>query len=235
MREALAAADHDYTLTEPLKPRSKPKRGRSGAARRGSRKPFLTKRRAFGLAASALCVAALAGVAINALTLQKARHPAPLFGHVLPRLKEPAAQDAAVVPVPAPRPDSRPAPKSAEVAPAPPDRAVAASEDGPLAHPRAAPAAAVEAEARPHDAISDFLRGGGVQSRPAEAAASKTVLAAQKALVKLGFVLKADGVMGATTKQAIERYEHDRGRVSHGELTPAVLRRLSAESGIAAN
>ncbi len=53
----------------------------------------------------------------------------------------------------------------------------------------------------------------------------------KRRLVKLGFVLKPDGVMGATTRQAIERYERDHHRVSNGELTPAVMRRLSAESG----
>ncbi len=68
---------------------------------------------------------------------------------------------------------------------------------------------------------------------PSQADKSKTVLAAQRALVKLGFVLKPDGVAGATTRQAIERYERDRGLPQHGELSPALIRRLAAESGIA--
>ena len=57
------------------------------------------------------------------------------------------------------------------------------------------------------------------------------MLAVQKALVKLGFVLKPDGVIGTTTHQAIERYERDHHRVSNGELTPALMRRLAANSG----
>jgi len=69
----------------------------------------------------------------------------------------------------------------------------------------------------------------------ASAAPSKLVLAAQRALVKLGFVLKPDGVAGATTRQAIERYERDHGLPVHGDLTPALLRQLSAEAGTAVN
>jgi hypothetical protein len=45
-------------------------------------------------------------------------------------------------------------------------------------------------------------------------------------------VLKPDGVAGLTTRQAIERYERDRGRPVHGALTPALSRQLSAESGV---
>ncbi len=230
MREALAAADHDYILSEPSKPRSKPKRARATPAkRRGARKTSLKTRRVLGFVASALCVAALGGIAINALTLQKTRHPAPLFGHVVPEraahAREPAAELAVAPPAPAPRPQLAP------------------EEDGQPAtaapHPHQAPppvqaATPAEAEAKPHDAISQLLLGNGAEP-PSASGPSKTVLAAQKALVKLGFVLKADGVMGATTKQAIERYERDHGRVSHGELTPAVLRRLGADSGAAVN
>jgi len=51
----------------------------------------------------------------------------------------------------------------------------------------------------------------------------------------LGFVLKPDGVAGATTRQAIERYERDRKLPVRGELTPALLRRLGAESGVPIN
>ena len=67
------------------------------------------------------------------------------------------------------------------------------------------------------------------------AAPSKLVLAAQRALVKLGFVLTPDGVAGATTRQAIEHYERDHGRPVRGDLSRAIMRRLSAETGITIN
>ena len=65
----------------------------------------------------------------------------------------------------------------------------------------------------------------------APAARGKSVLAAQRALVKLGFVLNPDGVAGAATRQAIERYERDHGLPVHGKVTPALSRQLSAEMG----
>jgi len=61
---------------------------------------------------------------------------------------------------------------------------------------------------------------------------SRAVAAAQRALVKLGFVLAADGVAGPTTRQAIERYERDRGLSAHGVLSPDLARRLGSESGV---
>lgn len=238
MREALAAADHDYILTEPSKPKARSKRDKGASSKRrgSSRKSSLKTRRAFGLVGSALCVAALGGIAINALTLQRTRHPAPLFGHAAPAhaAREPTTVELApaTLPVPAPRPQ--------QLAPMQQDdsqSAKALADDrASLPHPHQTPApapAAAEAEARPRDAISELLLGNGHEVQAASP--SKTVLAAQKALVKLGFVLRPDGLMGATTKQAIERYERDHGRVSRGELTPAVMRLLSTESGIAIN
>ncbi|ACK50617.1 Peptidoglycan-binding domain 1 protein [Methylocella silvestris BL2] len=228
MREALAAADHDFILSEAPRPRPRARRaGGAGARKRASPHAGRTTRRLFGVIASALCVAALGGIVINALTLQRARHPAPLFGAVKERVAEPQA--AAPPPVPAPRPQQF-APVRAET------EAAGAAEDKPAPRPREAqaPAPANPApQAKPHDAISELLLTGAAHEAPP--AASKSVLAAQKALVKLGYVLKPDGVMGASTRQAIERYERDRGRAPHGELTPALARALSAESGLPIN
>ena len=57
-------------------------------------------------------------------------------------------------------------------------------------------------------------------------------MAAQRALVKLGFVLNPDGVAGATTRRAVERYERDHGLPVRGVLTPALMRRLNMETSI---
>lgn len=220
MREALAAADNDFILSEP---RGRPRR----AARRPSRRPKESNRIGAYLV-GALCVAALGGILANALIFQKARHPAPLFaGQVRdkgvdlplpqPRPPSPAAREAEP-PVVRTAPEERPAPRSRAGAP----------ESPPAASPTSPPAV----EARPHDPISELILNGS--TRDTQPAVSKSVLAAQKALVKLGYVLKADGLMGASTRQAIERYERDRGRAPKGVLTPSVLRSLSAESGVPA-
>ena len=90
----------------------------------------------------------------------------------------------------------------------------------------------------PHDVISQLLKAPPARPTPeaaASAAPSKLVLAAQRALIKLGFVLNPDGVAGATTRQAIERYERDHGLPVHGVITPALMRQLSAEMGRAIN
>ena len=54
------------------------------------------------------------------------------------------------------------------------------------------------------------------------------MLAAQRALVKLGYVLKADGVAGPTTRQAVEIFERERKWPVKGELTPKVMKEIMA-------
>jgi len=226
LREALAAANHDFILTEPSEPRSRSKReGPAPSRRRGSRRSAQRSKRVAGFIVGALCAAALGGIAINALVLQKTRHPAPLFGRAAPVHAQtaPAEPAAASTPVPVPRPQ--------QIAPTHAEAPAAARQDQPAATAPATTTLSILAtETKPRDAIAQLLLGNNPEAQP-----SKMVLAAQKALVKLGFVLKPDGVMGATTRQAIERYERDHHRVSNGELTPAVLRRLAAESGASIN
>lgn len=164
------------------------------------------------------------GILVNALILQKQRHPAPLFAarpavvtHAPTSAPQPAEAQAAVaeaVPKPTPRPANLTPP----------------SMDKPAPTQRAAPRDAAEAP-RSSDAIASLLRANTAAQTGAEA--SKTVFSAQRALVKLGFVLKPDGVMGGTTRQAIERFERDRGIPVRGDLTPRIIKMLSAESGIA--
>ena len=233
MREALAAANHDYILTEPAKAKQRTRRARPEAKRRLAGLSPAKMRLLRNVAVGALCVAALGGIAFNALSLQKSRHPAPLFAHAAPAFvaKEPAATEPAAAPplAASPRPQQA-APPRAEDVPA----AKSVVEEKPLAAP-AHPTPASASDAAPRDAISDLLLGKPHEPVAAQAqtptSSPKTVLAVQKALIKLGFVLKADGAMGATTHQAIERYERDHHRASNGELTQAVMRRLSARIG----
>ena len=62
----------------------------------------------------------------------------------------------------------------------------------------------------------------------------RPVAAAQRALAKLGYgPLKADGVLGEGTRQAIERFERDRRLAVTRDLAPRTLKELSAQSGVA--
>ena len=74
-----------------------------------------------------------------------------------------------------------------------------------------------------------MLKGEGVSDPVVPPA---RVAAVQKALIKTGFVLRADGVMGATTRQALERFEQDRKLPVTGDLSPRTLRELAAQSGV---
>jgi len=106
--------------------------------------------------------------------------------------------------------------------------------------PQPAPPAAAAAPAKPpaaRDAIAEIIRmGGPVPKPPANVGrpeANDAILAGQRALAKLGYGIKPDGVMGAGTRQAIERFEQDRRLPVTGEFNARTLRELSAASGIA--
>lgn len=153
----------------------------------------------------------------NVLMTQTMRHPAPLFAPAKP-----------VVPTP---PD---APRRQDGTPAPP-----------LPVPRPDPAAApvragTEASSRApasQDPIGAMIRSSDPQApRPAAEArpgASPRLAAAQKALVKLGYgPIGIDGVMGSTTRQALERFERDRSLPVTGALGPRTAKQLAAASGL---
>lgn len=185
------------------------------------------RRRYLSILAAGFFVATAVAILVNALLWQRTRHPAPLFSRGAPvsPAKEPTIAGLAAVPA------SRPQPAIAPVQ----------LQDKPIERtPLEVPPAGHQRETGvtsppPHDEISQLLEAQ--PARPAKEAAapaarSKPVLAAQRALVKLGFVLNPDGVAGLATRQAIEHYERDHGLPVRGELTPALMRRLRAETGI---
>ncbi|HXW20114.1 MAG TPA: peptidoglycan-binding domain-containing protein [Roseiarcus sp.] len=150
--------------------------------------------------AGATLAAVMTGVIINALMLQKSHRSAP---PAPPAMASPSAP-----PAPA-------ATASAEVAPvvvAPPSRPVGLS-------------GAAEAQPARTDPIRDILRG---DSGPKEAENKRLILAAQGALIKLGYSVKADGVAGASTQQAIQQYERTHGYIPLGEITPKIVKDLTA-------
>jgi hypothetical protein len=142
----------------------------------------------------------LVGIGLNALVFQRERHPAPLFGSTLP--------------APAP------AAPLAQKLPSPDHEASAALP--PAAVPPVRPADGVDASSpAPSDPITDLLRGD------ARADGGRLVLAAQTALVKLGYQVKADGNDGLATQQALRDFERTHGLPLSTEITPRIVKQLS--------
>jgi hypothetical protein len=126
--------------------------------------------------------------------------------------------EAPARPMPAAAPPAKPAP----VAAAPRDPI------GDLIRSDAKPASPVP----PRDAIAELLKGENPVP-PGLVGSSTTVAAGQRALLKLGYgPLKADGMMGPGTRQAIERFERDRKLPVTGEVSGRTARELAAQSGI---
>jgi hypothetical protein len=235
LREALARSDNDFLVAEPRRRKAAPQPSRFGALTRIARimKHVVNYPNRI---AGALLVGIAAAIAVNALELQTSRHPAPFFRHAttLPQQPAPAPQAPQTVPQTMAR-TARPA---VAIAPAPaPEPAATSAPVDPLGQflrqndqtpPRHRAAITAEPPVRP-DRISQILQEDtGAAPKP-----NRTVLAVQRALVKLGYVLQADGLDGEATHRAIVQYEGDHHLPTRGELSPKLLRQLSAEAGIA--
>ena len=220
---ALARTHHDYTLSSRNeRQRSQPR----AVPRKSGKASFMAKYMTSRNLMIAVFCALTAGFLTNALGLQKARHPAPLFVPAQAPVVAPVADMAAPttafeppVPLPMPRPvDLGIAPQPAPV------KSIISTRPATSAHTPGM-VDQIAMLLRPHVAptLTDVPK-----TEP-----SKTVFATQRALVKLGFVLKPDGVFGGTTRQAIERFERDQGMPVKGEMTPKIIRLLASQSGIA--
>ncbi|PNE11822.1 MAG: hypothetical protein CR217_06440 [Beijerinckiaceae bacterium] len=228
MHEVLAAADHDFVLTEPASKLHRLRQKLRTARRRGSRRSGQRGRRYLRILATGCFVATATAILLNALVWQRTRHPAPLFLRAAPAPAAPAKEPtiARLIAVPPPQPQPAVTPFQAH------DKPV---EKPPLEMPAGGyPRQTRVNSPPPRDEILQLLKVPPARPNTEAAAPAtrgKSVLAAQRALVKLGFVLNPDGVAGAATRQAIERYERDHGLAVHGEVTPALSRQLSAEMG----
>jgi hypothetical protein len=231
--EALAASDHDFVLSERasklktiLQKLGTPKNRAARALRQRGRcfGPYLV----FGFFAATFTV-----ILFNALVWQKGHRSGPLlFSHALPAVSGKGPKNAPANETAAAK-HGPPAPAQDE---APKGSAEKGLQELPQARANVAPPAL-------RDQISEILQATEpaaalppakpTADAPQALAPSKAVLKAQRALVKLGFVLKPDGVPGNATRQAVARFERDHGLPVRGELTPALMRRLSTEAGIA--
>jgi hypothetical protein len=180
----------------------------AAACARWTGRMFVTRPgEAFGSLAALLAVGY---VSVNALSLQKHAHPAP----ILPKA---AAQLARAEAVPAARPLVVPAQPAEAAAPAASEKPEPKRPEKPASR----------------DAIGDILRADDTTASVTPKAVD-TVAQAQRALSKLGYgAIKADGLMGPATKAAIEKFERDKKLPVTGEASGRTLRELAAKAGAA--
>jgi Putative peptidoglycan binding domain len=210
LREVLARADHDFLFPDPGTRSRRPNRRRSLWILQLARQAAAHPNRLAAILFAGLVVA----ICVNALELQQTRHPAPLF-HM------------SFAPYPPPAKPRALTPSGMRVVPLPPRDPIAQLLQSTGPKP-ARPATKPSAEAKPsRDPITQLLKEDDIAPQP-----DKSVLAAQRALVELGFVLEPDGIEGDATRRAIEQFERDHGLPVRAELTPKVLHELSVRSGI---
>jgi hypothetical protein len=198
MSEALARVRNDSILVQPAK-RSSP--GLGLVRRLAKRAVALPVRFYIGAAFSAL----LAGIAVNALLLQRERHPAPLFAPSHPR-----TTPRQTIPLP-PQP---PGPAPADAGPVPRPS---------VGSPQPKPAIGENATVGSTDQIGELLRGNAEPRSDV----SRTIVAAQAALARLGYPVKADGVEGAATEQALHEFQRTHGLPLTSEITPHLVKQLT--------
>lgn len=181
--------------------------------------------------AGAIAIAAAGAIVANAAFLQKGQHPAPLFS-------------ARVVPVPAPAPKAirsvgqeltgppalargaspQAIPSPATSSPVEPQKMEPVALPRPRAEsapPRAPQAPSPAATAERSDPIGELI-----------APSPKRILAVQKALVEYGFgQFRPNGNVGPDTKAAIEQFERSRKMPVTGQVSPRLVRELSAMTG----
>lgn len=212
MREALAA-NHDLLLDDDR--REQKRRAGRGKAKPGLATRLFGGRRRAVVFLSFVALAAI-GVPLNALYLQDGRHPAPLFQ------KAEVEPDAPATRALAERPHAEP-----PAAPRATPRSIEPAADAPVVKPLPAKAEpARSAEKRHGDSIGALLSGHA--QKPAEA--EKTVKLAQQALAKLGYSVHTDGVMGASTRRALEKFARANGLPANGEIDAVLLRKLRARA-----
>jgi hypothetical protein len=226
----LARSDHDFVLSQPRsaqqgkgrrKPAEKPSRWMA-VLRALFRNPGRT---VVGAAGTALSVA----IAVNAMLMQGGPHPAPFFRPPVEVLR------------PAPLPPARPTDligrelmqlDGSQATALRPIRPGAPLVPGPAVP--VAPTGTATPTPLPRDPIADVLKGQpGGSAEVARTEPNRAVTNAQRALNKLNYgPVKPDGLLGAGTKQAIERFERDHRLPVTGELAPRTVRELATASGI---
>jgi len=188
---------------------------RFGGARRWLRRLTPSRPRAF---AGAALAATMVGIVINAVTLQHARHPNPLFtasplaapivAASAPQSEPSSAGDPAPVPVPAPPAHLETSASSAR--PTPPTRPVGLSATNQAA-----------SSTRSGDPIAQILRLGASRD------SRRLVTTAQNALVRLGYPIKM-GASSSDMSASLRDFEKLHGLSVSTEITPRLVKLLEA-------
>jgi hypothetical protein len=198
------------------------------------------------------CVFAVAAgiILANALAFQRQDSPRSFIGEQAAAQlasQSRAGQAPAAIPVPPVRPTELAA--NPARSPAAPALAAPLQPATRQAGPAALPAPTPREQPVARDPIGDLIRSGhaaggqaasdasraatGVATLPRAAAETRPVMAAQRALNRVGLgPVKADGVFGEETRAALERFERDRRIPVTRDLSPRTLRELTAASGI---
>jgi hypothetical protein len=158
----------------------------------------------------------MAGIVVNALTLQHRRHPSPFFASRPPAaIAELKSEPIAAPPLPPPPAE---APEIAASPPSPPARPA-----------RLGAAAEPTTSTRASDPIADMLRARAAKDP------QKLTAAAQASLVKLGYAVKVGGVANAETLAAIRDFEKSHNLPIATEITSRLVHTLSAAAASAAS
>jgi hypothetical protein len=181
---------------------------------------------------------AFIGVPMNALFLQDGHHPAPLFTARTVTPQKMAREEAP--------PARRAQPEAARAeADAVTSESVRAEPEAPARAPKIAkvdaaalkavivksePASAARSEKKREPAARDPIAAMIGREAGAKPAPTESVVSAQRALQRLGYVVKPDGVMGAGTRQAIEKFERDNGLPVKGALSAKLARLLATRA-----
>ena len=208
---------------------------------------FVLKRPA-ATAALVLALGTATGVALNATVLQKGRHPAPLVATRAPEKPEPRvppqpkpAPVAAVktdAAAPAPAKPAQPLPKAELVKAIQTElrtrKLYAGKADGALGPRTVQAIRSFEKQERlpetgkPSEALLKLLRAPKKVAAPSPG----TVTSVQKLLTSLGYgPLKTDGTLNPEMRQAIERFELDRGLPVTGHVNERLIHELERITG----
>jgi peptidoglycan hydrolase-like protein with peptidoglycan-binding domain len=151
--------------------------------------------------------ALLFGILVNAVVLQKGRHPAPLFASRPSPARRTVSPRAAQAPA---RLSARPAVALNRQAPPPP-----------------AAAPATQAPRASGDAL-----GALIEKEAVDVGSAERLYSVQHALRRLGYQVKPSGRMDAPTRAALARFERASGLPVTESATARVIRALATRSGV---
>lgn len=163
-----------------------------------------------------------------------AAKPDALKAEIAPPVAKPGKSDAAALKALLTKSEAAPAPKAEkkrEVVSRDPIATMIGGGDS-AAKPKAATQTHAQTKAAAPKSVSQTPKAQpqAQAQQPQAQAPTESVVSAQRALQRLGYVVKPDGVVSAGTKQAIEKFERDNGLPAKGELTSKISKLLATRA-----